>query len=549
VTPDNRPEYQQLLSALCDGQLTDAEWARLEQWLATSPECRRLYLEYVDVHARLSQRHNSASSVEAPAPPQPARPVARFRRSRLLTHAAVAAASIAATVLVQFAWLRGPDGRGDSARRAGDEKVTGYVATLTRASGCVWDRPGESFRAGARLLPGEVRLVRGLAQIHFDSGADLVVEGPATLRLATGRSATVVQGKVVFRADETTAPFDLHTPTSSLVDFGTEYAVLVSREGEEVHVFEGEVERTPSPGAGRQPAQHLKAGEARRYEPAADSAGQPTPLDAPKFVRRAPEPGKPLADLAAGLLAYEGFDYRGAEFLAGQANGGIGWDGPWVFAFARPADATNPDDRTPNFRIGLTRPAAAVPPVGGSFDFRGFTKAFRRLETPVRLDTDGVYYLSYLFRHHGPPADPTNAVAVLFWPDEDAHRQDGDPRRRLNVGVGGANQLFTHLGGVGSRTPLPLTYGETYLLVAKVVASAADPDQVFIRVYAPHEPVEREEPGSWSVVGPAFDSDLTFPWLQLHVNSQRQQTIDEIRLGTTWASVTAPWIVAAEVGK
>jgi len=78
--------------------------------------------------------------------------------------------------------------------------------------------------------------------------------------------------------------------------------------------------------------------------------------------------------------------------------------------------------------------------------------------------------------------------------------------------------------------------------VAKVAASAANPDQVFIRVYAPREPVEREEPGSWSVVGPPFRSDLVFPWLQLHVNSKRRQTIDEVRLGTTWASVTAPWI-------
>jgi hypothetical protein len=168
---------------------------------------------------------------------------------------------------------------------------------------------------------------------------------------------------------------------------------------------------------------------------------------------------------------------------------------------------------------------------------------------PVRLDADGVYYLSYLFRHHGPPADPVNAVAVLLWPDADARVQDGDRQRRLNIGVGGANQVFTHLQGVGSRTPLPLSYGETYLLVAKIVAGRDRPDQVFIRVYAPLEPVEHDESDGWSVTGPPFQSDLTFDWVQLHVNSGRRQTIDEFRLGTTWASVTAPWVRAPEAKK
>ncbi|MBO0699736.1 MAG: hypothetical protein J2P46_15170, partial [Zavarzinella sp.] len=247
---------------------------------------------------------------------------------------------------------------------------------------------------------------------------------------------------------------------------------------------------------------------------------------------------------------YEGFDYRDPNDLpGGRAAGGLGWDGPWVFGFARPVGEAPPAAAPLNVGEGLLRPASVTPPIGGSFDYTGFTKAFRRLKAPVRLDVDGVYYLSYLFRHHGPPADPVNAVAVLLWPDADARVQDGDRQRRLNVGVGGANQVFTHLQGVGSRTPLPLSYGETYLLVAKIVAGRDRPDQVFIRVYAPLEPVERDESDGWSVTGPPFQSDLVFDWVQLHVNSARRQTIDEFRLGTTWASVTAPWVRAPEVKK
>jgi hypothetical protein len=106
------------------------------------------------------------------------------------------------------------------------------------------------------------------------------------------------------------------------------------------------------------------------------------------------------------------------------------------------------------------------------------------------------------------------------------------------------NQLFTHLGGVGSRTPLPLSYGQTYLLVAKIVAGRSRPAQVSLRVYGPEELIEPREPNSWSAVGPPFQNDLVFDWLEVHVNSKTRQTIDEIRLGTTWSSVTAPWTVA-----
>jgi anti-sigma factor RsiW len=553
MTPEDRQELHRLLSALCDGELPEADQARLAAMLAADPACRREYLQYVDVHARLLTHPNLA----APGPTLPpgvvpaATPPAgrRSRAGELWRYAAVAAATLAASLLVQFAlWPpRSPETAERPPLPESDLRGPDYVATLTRCAGCVWEG-GEALRHGSRLLPGDLRLSRGVARLRFDGGADLVVEGPAVLRLETDVAATVLRGKVVFRADETAVPFDLRTPASVLVDYGTEYAVAVTPEGEEVHVFEGEVRRTPRTG-GSDDAEMLKAGQARRWSPAL-GPGQATRLAPDRFVRQPDAPPVAAGD-PAGLLAYEGFDYADPDDLpAGRANGGVGWDAAWLHAFARPLNANDRSVRTLDPKGGLARPNAAVPAVGGAFDYTGFTKSFRRLATPVRLGEDGTYYLSYLFRHQGPPVadDPTNAVAVLFWTAEDAATQLGDPRRRLNVGVG-SNQLFTHLEGSGSRTPLPLTYGETYLLVAKIVAGADNPDQVFLRVYAPLEPVEREEPGGWSVVGPTFRSDLTFEWLQLHVNSRRRQTIDEVRLGTTWASVAAPWIAELAAAK
>src|SRR5262245_23242290 len=49
---ENRGELMQLLSALCDEQLSDSEHARLQELLADD-EARRVYLQYVDMNARL----------------------------------------------------------------------------------------------------------------------------------------------------------------------------------------------------------------------------------------------------------------------------------------------------------------------------------------------------------------------------------------------------------------------------------------------------------------------------------------------------------------
>ena len=560
MSPQVRHELQRLLSALCDGELTDAQHARLESLLDADVDCQRLYLEYLDMHARLLSRpHTTQENTEerklheeAEAHPSAGySPAPKHRRmSSLIRYLAVAGATLAASLLMQLFWRPSPtpDGhRGNKPSRAAViPSSSEYVATLTQTADCAWQNPTDARRAGSRLLPGELRLRKGIARIRFDSGADLVIEGPVDLRLDSGTSATVLRGKVVFRADEMAAPFDLHTPSATLLDLGTEYAVAVGPEGEEIHVFDGEVQRKPNSAATKVEAQHLMAGQARRYGPDSDAPGQPATLDPARFVRQVANQGNPQVDPLAGLIAYEGFDYQDPGlFHAGKANGGFGWTSNWVRGLTRPLNDGDRNLFVLNPKESLSRSGAAAPSVGGSFDYAGFAKYHRRLATPIRLDADGVYYLSFLFRRASPSDDPVNAVAVLLRTSDELQKANDDPRKRLNIGVGGTNQnqLFTHLGGIGSRTPLPLNYNQTYLLIAKIAAGDGDnPAQVFIRVYGPQESVDTEEPSSWTVVGPPFQSDLVFEWLEIHVNSKARQTIDELRFGTTWPSVTAPWI-------
>jgi hypothetical protein len=549
MTPQVRVELLQLLSALCEDALTTEQHARLEELLESDGECRRQYLEYIDMHARLLQAPElcpaqpSPSGRRAPAlaggTALPAAGRARGRRGAWMRYGAVALATLAASLLLQLLWWH-PQATVESdtkpAERPASPKTT-FVATLTQADDCVWDHAKDKPHVGPRLAMGQLRLVKGVARIRFDSGPDLVLDGPVDVRLDSSNAATVLQGKVVYRADETAVPFDLHTPYSSVTDQGAEYAVAVGEEGEEIQVFEGQIQRQ---WLGKGAVETLGAGEARRYDPS-PGPGKATAFDPTRFTRQLSSLGGALPDQTAGLLAYEGFEYPSADALRnGQANGGIGWDGPWLGGFARPPEGSN-NVLALNPRDSLTRPRSGMRSIGGSFDYTGFSKYHRKLQSPLRLDTDGVYYLSFLFRREGPPADTLNAVAILFRTTEELQRDKDDAKKRLNIGVGGINQLFTHLGGVGSRTPLPLRDGETYLLIAKIVAGSTTQDQVFMRVYAADEKVEREEPAGWTVAGPPLESDLVFEWMEIHINSKTRQTLDEIRLGTTWHAVAGPW--------
>ena len=155
VTPDLRREVVHLVSALCDGDLPDPDRGRLDRLLAADPECRRLYLEVMDLHAGLLARPGRF----LPTPPSPAHAAGR---RRLAAYAVVAACTLAVSLLAQLAWRPGP-GPGGGVPADGPGPAADYVATLTYAVGCDWEPGGDPPHLGARLAPGEARLRKGLA--------------------------------------------------------------------------------------------------------------------------------------------------------------------------------------------------------------------------------------------------------------------------------------------------------------------------------------------------------------------------------------------------
>jgi hypothetical protein len=453
----------------------------------------------------------------------------------LVRYALVVAATllVAAAAHVVYSALR-PSPAPDPGGAARQTAPADYVASLTYGADCEWELAPASTTPGSRLLPGELLLRRGVAVVRFDAGAELLLEGPLSLQIESATSATLRSGKVVFTTDLAAAPFVLKTPDSVLQDQGTEYAVAVGPAGEEVHVFEGEVLRTARTDA--RIRELLPAGEARRFR---SSSGPGSPIQvAPRDFIRLPTPvGAGPGDDRDELLAYEGFDYSSTRLEPrGLSNGGLGWDGPWIVAIKK--DPVRLSAR------GLTFPNARRRPLGGCIESAGHTYVQRKLATPLRMDQDAIYYLSYLFRHnHSAGAGPDNNIHLSF---RDSRHPEVE--KRLRIGLGPKKPVvYVQYEGGSVGVPLPLSPEKTYLLVAKVVAGKERPDQVLFRVYGPEEPVDPQEPKYWTGATRSFHSDEVFDRAAVLLRARLPQSLDEIRIGKSWRSVTA-WAVARPGG-
>jgi ferric-dicitrate binding protein FerR (iron transport regulator) len=232
--PDRQP-LAALIEDYLTGQIDEPRLHDLEARLRDDPDARREFVRYArlhtDLHFELRAREASERVLdeidrESPAAVPPARSGFFRRRAIALTAAAVLLAA----------------GLGWWALRA----ASAEVAWLVNAQNCTW-AGGEP---PTDLRPGKVIAIdRGLAEFQFQSGARVVLEGPARLELISGTSARLHLGKLAARVSGK-AGFEVLSPQGKVIDLGTEFGVSVSDGGAtDVHVFEGRVEVVPA-GAG-----------------------------------------------------------------------------------------------------------------------------------------------------------------------------------------------------------------------------------------------------------------------------------------------------------
>jgi len=118
------------------------------------------------------------------------------------------------------------------------------LARLTNSKNAHWGTP--PHQNGSWLKPGVLHLLSGSAEISFDSGARVLLQGPAKLKLITARHASLSLGKATTFIPSQAVGFKLDTPSTSFSDQNSTFAVAVDADGStEVHVIQGLVEATP----------------------------------------------------------------------------------------------------------------------------------------------------------------------------------------------------------------------------------------------------------------------------------------------------------------
>ncbi|HAH47967.1 MAG TPA: hypothetical protein DCM07_24555, partial [Planctomycetaceae bacterium] len=274
TTPDN--QTIRLIDAFLQGTISDEQQQQLEQLLAADPEQRQLYIDYMHVHNGLASWANETTASEdwIPQPPTD-NPPSPLNTTRFLL--ILGSSLIAATLLLSLAYYAGWNTRPDNLPSIADTAPenqsneistpqTDHIALLTQAVGVEWDT-SRNLQAGAGLSAGWLKLKQGTIQVELISGASILIEGPAAVKLISPLKAFCQYGKVRASVPEQAHGFTMETSRLNVVDLGTEFTLSLDQSGSgQVQVIDGKVElHSPDSQSTQANIQSLTTGEGVQF--------------------------------------------------------------------------------------------------------------------------------------------------------------------------------------------------------------------------------------------------------------------------------------------
>ncbi len=325
-----------------------------------------------------------------------------------------AAAAIAAIFLLQN--VRVTDGD-DAGGGSGGDARDRFVARITAENpGAAWAKPlpldpvtsdaGSAEDNGPLpivaedgwIRPGRLTLESGVAEVTFNSGARIFLEGPAVLEVERPNRAFLERGKLTAEVPKPATGFVINTPRVNVVDLGTRFGVSVEKSGDtEVHVMQGVVEVSRL--TGNAAPLVLEEGLAVRADGRTRSELQVIEYAGDRFALKVSEPSE--ADAPPRFLRYE-FDESGGSEIEDT---GRGIEGAPFFA------SLFPDSDEP------TRPKRSVGRIGGALAFA----PDERFDSPLLSGFESGDALSVAFWVRIPPrpdrADANTMLSLVTRPE------------------------------------------------------------------------------------------------------------------------------------
>lgn len=594
-------DMHDLVDALSDRSITDEQLADLNGRLEADAASRWEYLSLMRVEAELGAIHHPLAGQAPPLPERghslaeravaprlaaalrdgddgrvevggaaltyqssprsdgPTRRSALGSRIRFTQMMGALAASVAVTaVLSSWATRAGMEGSGPLAALFGPDAaaISGKSATVARVAAtrnCRWRGSLGDLGFGADVTEGQLlELETGVAELTFDCGARLVLEGPAAFRVADSESVELFTGRVAAAIPRDVTTFSVRTPRLVVGDSGAQYGVVAGADGsDEVHVFEGAVEAKALDRRGRITSSvTLASFEAARFR---NTSHRFTRFNADddRFVRSLETRTEP----GGGLLALEDFSYPPGP-VAWQ-NGGFGWVGPWAdletapgeIDGAAPSNGVARGSLATNDLVALgnrfiqsgnanrVRRALSTS-IGGVFDAAGLVESVDGIRL---IGRDGAtVYISFVQR-----VSKTDDVFYGF----ELHRGDGNFNRVLCVGNGadgngyGVSTSFRNGGRerpVRFR-PLGVENDDANFFVLRIDFGVGGDDKA--TVY--RNPASLSDEGG-CVPTAELSGYFAFDRVSLgNFEGSKLHEIDEVRIGTDFRAVTrrsgSPW--------
>ena len=217
------------LRNLIDGHLWEnldlAGAKKLSDHLSENADARKLYLEMTDLHASLAV--DETMWIEQPewVEKEEAETITSFR-----TYIPWALAASVVFLLSLLFWPK--------------QQENQTFALIKDSYSATWEGGDLTTAVGSRLGDGTLRLTEGLVTLQFDSGAEVTLEAPVSLRLVDSMKCELTNGTAVTYVPESALGFRIITPEADVVDYGTRFSVTVFEETGETHtrVMEGKVQ-------------------------------------------------------------------------------------------------------------------------------------------------------------------------------------------------------------------------------------------------------------------------------------------------------------------
>lgn len=223
-----------LIGQAIDGTITEKEFDRLQQLLRNDPKALAHYCQQSEIHGRLTWELSGAPA-----------DALGIRKKSILRPVLVPVAAALTVGLFTYAIMRPtPVAEEESIASIADALGTkSNVARVTNSLDAVWE--DGSHPVGSWIQPDTLTLVSGKAEVTFDSGARILLEGPATLETHSAHHAKLLAGNGVVHIPDSASGFYMETPANTFNNPNCSFALAVDQGTTEVHVLEGSLDTSP----------------------------------------------------------------------------------------------------------------------------------------------------------------------------------------------------------------------------------------------------------------------------------------------------------------